>query len=233
MVRGKERHDKRTKKWRPLYCRQQRDRLDLSALSEEWSEIAKSFDVATGSFEIGSLLELEGRWQALEKIRILMGAEVTRRTRKAVSRGRQSQGRQRALDKSLEADKDANPFLNGVPAVVEALQSRQIECRVYDRDKFHAKAYITHAKVDVVGAQALVGSSNFTRPGLTENIELNIQVQSAREVAQLQEWFDQHWGEAKDVTDDVLKTLSRGTRTPTPHSTSTPRPSMSSFAGMR
>ena len=51
-----------------------------------------------------------------------------------------------------------------MPAIVEALRSGQIECRVYDKDKFHAKAYITHAKLEVVGSQALVGSSNFTRP---------------------------------------------------------------------
>ena len=31
-------------------------------------------------------------------------------------------------------------------------------------------AYITHAKLEVVGSQALVGSSNFTAPGLTKNI---------------------------------------------------------------
>jgi HKD family nuclease len=43
---------------------------------------------------------------------------------------------------------------------------------------FHAKAYITHAKLEVVGSQALVGSSNFTAPGLTKNIELNIQVRA-------------------------------------------------------
>ena len=61
---------------------------------------------------------------------------------------------------------------------MEALRSGQIECRVYTHDKFHAKAYITHAKLEVIGAQALVGSSNFTRPGLTQNIELNIQVQN-------------------------------------------------------
>ena len=74
-------------------------------------------------------------------------------------------------------------------AILEGLKSRQIECRVYDKEKFHAKAYITHAKLEVVGSQALVGSSNFTKPGLTQNIELNVQIQSAREVAQLQEWF--------------------------------------------
>ncbi len=43
---------------------------------EEWSSIAKAFDIATGYFEIGSLLALDGKWQPLEKIRILMGAEM-------------------------------------------------------------------------------------------------------------------------------------------------------------
>ncbi len=51
---------------------------------KEWCEIAKSFDIATGYFEIGSLLALDGKWQSLDKIRILMGAETTQRTRKAL-----------------------------------------------------------------------------------------------------------------------------------------------------
>ena len=62
-----------------------------------------------------------------------------------------------------------------------------------------------------MGAQALVGSSNFTRPGLTKNIELNVQIQSAREVAQLQEWFETHWNEASAVTEAVIETVSRHT----------------------
>ncbi len=164
---------------------------------EEWSGIAKAFDIATGYFEIGALLALDGKWQKLDKIRILMGAETTHRTRKALLEAVRAAARSSSLDGSLEADKDANPFLHGVPAILEALRSGQIECRVYDKDKFHAKAYITHAKLEVVGVAGLVGSSNFTAPGLTKNIELNIQVQSAREVAQLQEWFETHWNEAE------------------------------------
>ena len=62
----------------------------------------------------------------------------------------------------------------------------------------------------------MVGSSNFTAPGLTKNIELNIQVQSAREVAQLQEWFEEHWNEASEVTDAVIETISRHTHLYTP-----------------
>src|SRR5215471_10190269 len=112
---------------------------------EEWSGLAKAFDIATGYFEIGAMLALDGKWQPLEKIRILMGAEMTHRTRKALLEAVRSRAVE-ILDASIEADKETNPFLHGVPAILEALQSRQIDCRVYDREKFHAKAYITHAK---------------------------------------------------------------------------------------
>jgi SNF2 family DNA or RNA helicase len=182
---------------------------------QEWAGIAKGFDIATGYFEIGGLLALEDKWQKLDKIRILMGTERTHRTRKAFLEAVRANAVE-ALDESIEADKETNPFLDGVPAIVEALRSRQIECRVYDRDKFHAKAYITHAKLEVVGSQALVGSSNFSAPGLTKNIELNVQIQSAREVAHLQEWFEAHWKEATEVTETVIETISRHTRPYTP-----------------
>ena len=182
---------------------------------KEWADIARAFDIATGYFEIGALLGLEGQWQPLEKIRILMGAETTYRTRQALLDAVQSRAMQ-LLDGSLEATKDLNPFLKGVPAILAALQSGQIECRVYDRDKFHAKAYITHAKLEVIGSQALVGSSNFTLPGLTKNIELNIQIQSAREVEQLQEWFEIHWEDAREVTDAIITIIARHTRLYTP-----------------
>ena len=178
---------------------------------EEWSNIATAFDIATGYFEIGALLALDGRWQGLDKIRILMGTETTLRTRKAILEAVRARALER-LDDSIEDDKEPNPFLHGVPAILDGLRSGQIECRVYDKDKFHAKAYITHAKLEVVGAQALVGSSNFTRPGLTRNVELNVQIQSAREVAQLQDWFETHWNQAREVNEAVIDTVSRHTR---------------------
>ncbi len=180
----------------------------------QWSELARSFDIASGFFEIGALLALDGKWQQLDRIRLLMGDEVSLRTHNAFKEALSKRvGR---LDDSLEHEKDPNPFLEGAAAVVQALSEGRIECRVYRRDKFHAKAYITHAKFDVVGAQALVGSSNFTRPGLTRNVELNIQVQSGREVAQLQDWFETHWAAAEDVSTEVLRTITRHTADFTP-----------------
>ena len=175
---------------------------------EEWCDISSQFDIATGFFEIGALLGMDGQWQKLDGIRILMGSETTRATRKALLEALRQDVREN-LDRSLEAEKGPNPFLKGVEAVADALRAGKIECRVYDRDKFHAKAYITHSRIEVVGSQALVGSSNFTRPGLTQNVELNVQIQSAREVNQLQEWFEEHWEEGREITEDVLEVIER------------------------
>ncbi len=172
---------------------------------KEWCEIARAFDIATGYFEIGSLLALDGEWQKLEKIRILMGDEVSRRTQQALLEGvREIQS---ILDRSIEREKEKNDFLVGVPAIVDAIRQGKIECRVYRQNKFHAKAYITHAKSAVVGASALVGSSNFTLPGLTANVELNVQLR--REVEQLQAWYERHWQEAESVTENILRVIER------------------------
>jgi phosphatidylserine/phosphatidylglycerophosphate/cardiolipin synthase-like enzyme len=173
----------------------------------EWADIAKSFDIATGYFEIGALLALDGQWQKLEKLRILMGDEVSGRTKKALLAGIDSV--KTTLDDSIEAEKESNEFLRGVPAIVEALKDGQIRCRVYNKGKFHAKAYITHAKHAVIGPSALVGSSNLTYPGLTKNIELNVQLR--REVELLQKWYEQHWNEAQDITEEILKVVERHT----------------------
>src|SRR5438874_1097839 len=159
----------------------------------EWTEISNQFDICTGYFEIGSLVALDGDWQKVPKIRVLMGDEATKRTKNILVIGVKQR-----LDASIETEKEKNDFLKGIPAILAALKSGQIECRVYNKKKFHAKAYITHSKLAVVGSSALVGSSNFTYPGLTDNVELNVQLR--REVEELQTWFDDHWENAEDIT---------------------------------
>ena len=171
----------------------------------EWTQIANQFDIATGYFEIGALLALDGQWQKLEKLRILMGDEVSMRTKTALLAGIEQA--KKVLDTSIEAEKETNDFLSGVPAIVDALKKKQIECKIYNKDKFHAKAYITHSKLQVVGSSALVGSSNFTVPGLTTNVELNIQIR--REVEILQKWYEDHWKNAEDVSAELLKVIER------------------------
>src|SRR3972149_5914357 len=136
-----------------------------------------------------------------------MGDEVSKRTKKALLAGIETA--KQILDASIEREKEENDFLTGVQAIVDAIRKAQNERRIYTKEKFHAKAYITHAKHAVIGSTALVRSSNFTYPGMTDNVELNIQIR--REVDLLQEWYERHWEETKPISEDILKVIERHT----------------------
>src|SRR6266851_2577640 len=86
----------------------------------DWCQISKGIDIATGYFEIGALLGLKDEWQKVDHIRILMGEEVSLRTRSAFAEGlARVRGR---LDASLEKEKETNDFLASVPAIVEGIR---------------------------------------------------------------------------------------------------------------
>ena len=174
-----------------------------------WCQLSKSIDIATGFFEIGALLALDGEWQKVDMFRILMGDEVSYRTKKAFEQGLSNITTR--LDSSIEEEKERDDFLTGVPAIVEAINSEKIQCKVYTENKFHAKAYITHASQEVVGSYGLVGSSNFTLPGLSKNVELNVQI-TGSQVKALQDWYDVHWAKAEDVSPEILRVIERHTR---------------------
>jgi superfamily II DNA/RNA helicase len=182
------------------------ERWKVSNYLSEWCEISKRIDIATGNFEIGGLLALEDLWQKVDEIRILMGDRTSLRSKQVFEQALNSINH--VLDESLEKEKLTNNFLTGVPAIVEGIKNKQINCRVYRKGRFHAKAYITHARSDVIGSYAIVGSSNLSKPGLTENIELNVQIVGPP-VHALQDWYEEHWADGENVTAEILQTIER------------------------
>ena len=46
----------------------------------DWCALSQSIDIASGFCEIGALLGLDGEWQKVDHIRILMGDEVSQRS---------------------------------------------------------------------------------------------------------------------------------------------------------
>ena len=102
----------------------------------EWCQVSKQMDVATGYLEIGGLLDLDQSWQKLDKIRIILGNEMTKRTRNVIDSVVTAMLTR--LKDSVDDEQEHNEFLIGVHAIVEAMKSGKIECRVYDTHRFHA-----------------------------------------------------------------------------------------------
>ena len=99
------------------------------------------------------------------------------------------------------------------------------ECAAWIREKVQIqsiqKSNLMHAKMYHIAnngvEDAIVGSSNFTVRGLgmsatDNNIELNLEVDSSRDRADVKPWFDEIWNDkelVKDVRDDVLLYLEQ------------------------
>ncbi len=166
-----------------------------------------SLDIATGTFEIGAFLSLGKTWQHLDGIRLLMGDETTKRTKDHLIRTLQE-----ATDTNIESEKEQDDTLHGLAAVRDAIRRGKIVVRVYDKAKFHAKLNLMHAQNSSPVDFATVGSSNFTRPGLTQNIELNSFITDATHIEKLNTWYDARWEEASEVKEELLRTIERHLR---------------------
>jgi len=162
----------------------------------------QSMDVATGVFEIGSFLLLEELWQDLERIRILMGDETTRRTKREIV-----QALLKVSADSIEREKERDDALTGLAAVREALVNKQIMLKTYSKAKFHARSYLMESKETSPVDFAIVGSSNFTRPGLTENLELNLFSTDQAHIEAMRKWYNELWKEGEDVNPELLKVI--------------------------
>ena len=184
----------------------------LLATLQELLPQTSAWDIATGTFDIGSLLALDGFWQPVQPIRILMGDETTKRTRRELL-----DAIDRQANEGIETAKEEDDFatLTGLEAIRQALTNKRIQAKVYRRAKFHAKAHVLKAQ-DQTSDQALIGSSNFTRPGLSENVELNLLTSDPTQVQYLKDWFDQLWRDAEAVTPELIKFIERHLRAFTP-----------------
>ena len=163
---------------------------------------SESLDVASGFFEIGSLLALDGLWQPLKQMRILMGDEMTRRTKLELVNALVTKA-----NESVEEAKESDDALTGLESIREALRTKKIQAKVYSQAKFHAKAYIFDTRMGQLSDYAIVGSSNFTKPGLTQNIELNLAMTEPLYIEALRNWYKELWAQAEDVSEDVVKVL--------------------------
>lgn len=177
------------------------------------AETTRQLDVATGFFELGSLLSLEGKWQRMGSIRIVLGDPASRKTRRELV-----EAFQRGNEESLEQCKERDDTLSGIEAIRNGLDTGAISVRAYTRERFHAKCYLFHTEPPNPVDFAVVGSSNFTRPGLVKNVELNLLTTDQVHIERLSEWFAKMWEDADErlLNEEALEIIERHTRQYTP-----------------
>lgn len=186
----------------------------------------KNASIAVGYFFISGMSAIIGSLQDVDKIRLLISNTTDKTTAESLIEGFHSisqvnseMGRQNhvnddrrerimidsknSIKKSLEYMSQTKDDKKIIQLLIEMMKTKQLEVRVYSKEKLHAKAYIFESKdSDFVKGLGIVGSSNLSLAGISHNSELNLKTYNAPDVNQLLKWFDKLWNDGLDFTDD-------------------------------
>lgn len=101
-------------------------------------------------------------------------------------------------------------------SLAAALREGKVEVKVFTRRPLHGKTYVFHRNDLNTPIVGFVGSSNLTFPGLTRNLELNVDVVDNTAAADLAEWFQDRWDDrfSRTVTADLLELLDESWAAP-------------------
>ena len=173
----------------------------LQAMSKGGSELR----IATAFFSLDALLMLADTLHTYERVRILFGDDADAKQRVRLL----AMLRERS-DADLLIQRDTLPTLTPLKKIEALFAAGKVEARCYTAKKFHAKAYLADRPDIYPHQMGVLGSGNFTRYGLIQNIELNVQL-TPDQTEQLAAWYEARWDEAVQdvVTADVLAEIRR------------------------
>ena len=116
---------------------------------------------------------------------------------------RYAEMRQASMKSDLDGKEIDGASMDDVMGLVGFLKQDNVQVR-------RGRARFNHAKCYILGNEgAVVGSSNFTRAGLSGNDELNAGVYNTATWAKIRGWYERMWDGAEDAKHDMLRVLEQ------------------------
>ena len=180
----------------------------VAAFLKDKIQPGSSLSIVSAYFSIYAFDKLRTSLEGIDDLRFLFGEPA------AIGGMDQSKTESKAFELTESGLRLENYLTQSeiAKACVDWIKEKKVEIQSATRSNFlHGKMYY----IDSAGkVDALIGSSNFTVRGLglsknASNIELNLEVDSKSDCADLKDWFDDLWesDEVEDVKEQVLKTL--------------------------
>lgn len=197
---------------------------------------------AVGYFFLSGFTAIAERLKDIKELRLLIGNTSNRETIEQIAQGYR---RLELIEDKIEAQKypkrvDEKRMANETAAnirssielmdqtdeaetllqnLVEMIEEKRLQVRVYTKGTLHAKAYIFDYgqiyddKGRVLERQengiAIVGSSNLSLSGITHNTELNVVIHGNDNHTELTHWFDELWDEAQDFNQALMQEMKK------------------------
>ena len=201
-------------------------RDELVKILPETSEAS----IAVGYFFISGLAAIIEPLSGVEKTRLLISTSTNAPTAEALLEGYHNfrtirkevektnyvnndrkaaalQDASKNMKESLERMTQTDVEKNAVQILIDMITEEKLEVRIYPKEKLHAKAYLFESRSsNFVQGVGIVGSSNLSIAGMSQNSELNLKTYHSPDLRQLLEWFDDLW-KVSVPFDDKLKMI--------------------------
>ncbi|MCD6231625.1 hypothetical protein J7K28_03215 [Candidatus Aerophobetes bacterium] len=183
------------------------------------------FDVLVGYFYVSGFYALYKSLEPTEKIRILIGVGTSQQSLDLIkiasnneqqlfqfSHSEVKQKVENLVQKEMEDSEDNKDVEEGVVKFIEWIQSKKLEIRAYPSQNIHAKLYImTFTEKDRDIGRVITGSSNFTRAGLVDNLEFNVELKNRADYEFAKQKFEELWEDAVDIGEKYIQTIQTKT----------------------
>ncbi len=202
-----------------------------SALKEAVSH-SKAFDVCVGYFNLRGWSSISKELDPIRKVeqntspvRLLIGmavaeADAVREDYEAVfhpdkqivdlklANSRAERAVQGFVDQLIWGVPSSNDKLS-IQQLLSDLELGLIKVKLAARRRLHAKLYLCHMSGGAGGFTAFVGSSNFTKSGLSTSGELNLEETDKQKGEELAIWFSERWDDiySIDITEQLIEAL--------------------------
>lgn len=190
------------------------------------SKNTQFFDVLVGYFRTSGFYLLYPSLEEVEKIRVLVGLNVDSKTIQIIEQSKNEQldfnlsskqvkkSFEKNIVDELKHSEDSFKVEQGIHTFIEWLKSGKLEIRIYPEASIHAKVYIMRKNPEKVPDQygsVITGSSNFSRAGLINNLEFNVELKDSRDVEFALDRFEDLWKESIDISQEYIDTVNEKT----------------------
>jgi len=158
---------------------------------------AETFDALTGYFYTSGFYDLVKSLEDTDSIRILVGMNTDFK---------------KNIKEELSKSEDSKEVEKGVGVFKKWVQDGKIEIKAHATRDLHSKLYIiTYSSDDRDTGRVVTGSSNFSKSGLVDNLEFNVELQRPEDHAYAAKRFEELWEEAIDVGEEYVETVETKT----------------------
>ena len=179
------------------------------------------FDCLVGYFYSSGFYLIYPALEHTDNIRILIGISTSGDTFRIIEEGNKvgqtdikfshsetKQTIEDAVKLEMETSDDTHHVEEGVHKFIEWIRSGKLIIKAYPSQKIHAKLYImTFKDGSIDKGRVITGSSNFTKSGLEDNLEFNVELKNPGDYEFAKEKFDELWEDAVDVSEKYVETI--------------------------